>query len=110
MGGAASLRWLFTSGPGSGRALVSADAGPGVGVPVEGAGLFREGRLGHLADGDSVLPVGRTDGDEEGISAGAALELRVANRHERAGLGDLVEVRHGLGLRVAVGEEPALAL
>src|SRR5262249_36460456 len=92
------------------RSLTSANAGPGVGVPLQRAALLRERRFRDLADRDAVLPGGRTDGDEPCIATRPALELRKADRHQRAGLGHLIEVRHRLGLGVAVGEEPPLAL
>src|SRR5262245_2083962 len=86
------------------------DASTGVGIPVQRPALLLQWRLGHLSDRDAVLPVRWTDGDEARVTAGATLELGVADRDQRARLGDLVQVRHALSLGVAVGEEPPLGL
>src|SRR5215470_13635439 len=105
------LPWSGARRHGSGPwAIRSANAGPGVGIPVQWAALPCEWRFRDLPDGDAVLPVGGTDGDEPRVATGPALELRESDGHQRAGLGHLVEVRHRLGLGIAVGEEPPLAL
>ncbi len=54
--------------------------------------------------------VGRADRDVARVAAEAALELRVADGDEAAGRRHLVEVRHALGLSIAVVHQPVLAL
>src|SRR5262245_29652257 len=80
------------------------------GVPMQRSSGFLHRAFGHLADRQAVFPVWRTDGDEPRESARSPQELRIADGHERAGFGNLIEIGHSLGLRVAVLEQPRLAL
>ena len=61
-------------------------------------------------DRDPVRPVRRADRDIAREPPEPAGDLGVADRHQAAGLRHLVEVRHPLGLGVAVVQQPVLPL
>ncbi len=57
-----------------------------------------------------MCPVGRANGNEAGVTARAACELRKAHRDKRADRRNLVEIGDAFGLCVAMVHQPGLSL
>src|SRR5258708_23634164 len=71
--------------------------------------MGRQRRTRLILDRHAERPTGGGDGDVARKSTGAALELGEADRDERAGFGDLIEIRNTLRLSEVMLQEPFLS-